>query len=72
MKSPANQDDSLLQKFIESARRDGDSKSIFGLLLFLEREIGSEAQRSSVPSAPPDSKKRFKPQGPTILRSYIE
>jgi hypothetical protein len=72
MKSPANQDDSLLQKLIESARRHGDSKSIFGLLLVLEREIGSDAECSSVPPASSESKNRFNPREPIILRSYIE
>jgi hypothetical protein len=72
MKSPANQDDSLLQKLIESARRHGDSKSIFGLLLALEREIGSDAECSSVPPGSSESKNRFNPREPIILRSYIE
>jgi hypothetical protein len=72
MNSPVNQDDSLLQKLIESARRHGDSKSIFGLLLLLEREIRSDAQRSSVPRASSDRKNLSNWQEPTISRRYIE
>ena len=72
MKSPTNQDDSLLQKLSESARRHGDSKSIFGLLLLLEREIRSDAQPTSVPLAPSDRKNLFTLQEPTIFKRYIE
>jgi hypothetical protein len=72
MKSPVDQDDSLLQKLIESAKRDGDSKSIFGLLLLIEREIRSDAQRSSVPLASSDRENLFSWQEPTIFRRYIE
>jgi hypothetical protein len=71
MKSSLNQDDSVLQKLIESARRDGDSKSIFGLLLLLEREIRSDARHGRAPLAPSESKKLFNSQEPTISR-YIE
>jgi hypothetical protein len=72
MKSSANQDDSSLQKLIESARRSGDSKSIFGLLLLLEREIRSDAQRRSVSLTPSDRKSLFEWQETTIFRRYIE
>jgi hypothetical protein len=72
MKPPTDQDESLLQKLVESAKRHDDSKSIFGLLLLLEREIRSEAQHSSVPLAAPDSKNLFNRQGLTIFRRYIE
>jgi hypothetical protein len=72
MKSPLNQDDSVLQKLIESARRDGDSKSIFGLLLLLEREIRSDGQPRGVPLTPSDRKSLFKWQEPAIFRRYIE
>jgi hypothetical protein len=72
MKPPVDKDDSLLQKLIESARRHGDSKSIFGLLLLLEREIGSDARRSSVPLEPSDRKNVFNWQEPPIFRRHIE
>jgi hypothetical protein len=72
MKSSANQDDSSLQKLIESARRSGDSKSIFGLLLLLEREIRSDAQRRSVSLTPSDRKSLFEWQETRIFRRYIE
>jgi hypothetical protein len=41
MKPPLRNDGPVLDELIKRARRFGDSKSIFGLLLFLEREIGS-------------------------------
>jgi hypothetical protein len=72
MKSSANQDDSSLKKFIESARRNGDSKSIFGLLLLLEREICSDAQHRSVSLTPSDRKSLFDWPETTIFRRYIE
>jgi len=62
----------LLQNFIERARRDGDSKSIFGLLLLLEREIRSDAQRGSVPLAPSHPKNLFNRPRLTLFRRYTE
>ena len=72
MKAPVTQNESLLQRLVESARRDGDSKSVFGFLLLLEREIGSDAKRRSVSRAPADKKSLFKWQETPIFRRYIE
>ena len=63
MKPPADQDESLLQKLVESAKRHDDSKSIFGLLLLLEREIRSEAQHRSVPLAAARQQEPFQSSG---------
>jgi hypothetical protein len=43
MKPPRN-DGPVLDELVKRARRFGDSKSIFALLLLLEREIGSETK----------------------------
>jgi hypothetical protein len=43
MRSSPEKENDLLHKFAERARRHGDSKSIFGLLLLIERELRSEA-----------------------------
>ena len=72
MKSPLSKDDMAVPELIESARDNGDSKSIFGVLLRLEREIRLEAQQSSSEVAMPEGKKRVKRRRPTIFRSYFE
>ena len=72
MKSPLSKNDMVLPKLIESARYNGDSKSIFGLLLLLEREFRSEAQHTSSEVVTPEGKKLVKRRGPTIFRSYVE
>ena len=72
MKPPTDQDESLLQKLVESAKRHDDSKSIFGLLLLLEREICSDAQHRSVSLTPSDRKSLFDWPETTIFRRYIE
>jgi hypothetical protein len=47
---PSNNDD-VIRKLVQKARRDGDSKSVFGLLLLIEREILAEAKGNSLPKA---------------------
>jgi hypothetical protein len=65
-------EDMVVPKLIESARYNGDRKSIFGLLLLLEQEIRSEAQHSSVEAAMPKGKKPVSRRGPAIFRRYVE
>jgi hypothetical protein len=72
MKQPLSNDELVYQKLIESAKYRGDSKSIFGLLLFLEREIRSEAKDNGSQAAMPDYKNPGNRQGSAIFRSYIE
>jgi hypothetical protein len=55
MKSRPCKDDALLHKLIQSARSNGDSKSVFGVLLLIERKIRSEEQRNTSQATPPES-----------------
>ena len=72
MKRPHFKDEPVLQELIESARHCGDSKSIFGLLLLLEREICSETQHSRSGVATPQGKKVANRRGTTVFKRYIE
>jgi hypothetical protein len=72
MKQPLSDDEPVYQKLIESARHRGDSKSIFGLLLFLERQIRSEAKDSRSQAAMRDYTNLGNRQGSAIFRSYSE
>jgi hypothetical protein len=62
----------LLHQLIEKARRDGDSKSIFGLLLLIERELRAESRGSRSPMAGPSDSGARERRSPTLFRSYIE
>jgi hypothetical protein len=53
MESPPCKDDAVLHKLIQSARSNGDSKSVFGFLLLVERKIRSEEQRNTSQATPP-------------------
>ena len=44
MKPPLRKDGPVLDELVKRARLFGDGKSIFALLLLLEREIGSETK----------------------------
>jgi hypothetical protein len=72
MKRPVSKNEPVAQEFIESAKRHGDSKSIFGLLLLLEREICFEARHSCSEVAPPEDKKLVNRQAGTVFRGYVE
>ena len=72
MKSPPSKADAVLHELAQSARSNGDSKSVFGLLLLIEREIRSEGQRKMSQVAPPDSKNLQNRRGSTIFRGYVE
>ena len=72
MKSLPSKDDAVLHELIQSARSNGDSKSVFGLLLLIEREIRSEGQRNTSQVLPPDSENLQNGRGPTIFRRYVE
>jgi hypothetical protein len=52
MKPPLPNDGLVFDELIERARPLRDSKSIFALLLLLEREIGSEAKNFNSQAAP--------------------
>jgi hypothetical protein len=71
MKRSLSKGEMVLPKLIESTKDNSDSKSIFGLLLLLEREIRLEAQHRSSDVAMPEGKKLVN-RGSTIFRSYIE
>jgi hypothetical protein len=66
---PDNGDDRI-PKLIQSARQKGDSKSVFGLLLLIERELRSEGDNSLLAQA--KENKRRDRSGPEIFRSYVE
>jgi hypothetical protein len=70
MKPPFRNDGLVFDELIERARPLRDSKSIFALLLLLEREIGSEAKNSK--SAPPEGNNLVNHPGDTILKRLIE
>jgi hypothetical protein len=54
MKPPIGNDGLVFDELTERARPLRDSKSIFALLLLLERQIGSEAKNSNSQAAPPE------------------
>ena len=68
---PGNEND-VLDKLIESVRSHGDSKSIFGLLLLIERELRAESLDSCSTLALPKGKRALDQRRHTIFRSYIE
>ena len=72
MKSRPCKDDALLHKLIQSARSNGDSKSVFGLLLLIERKIRSEEQRNTSQATPPESENLQNGLGHTIFKRYVE
>ena len=72
MESRPGKDDAVLHKLIQSARSNGDSKSVFGLLLLIERKIRSEEQRNTSQATPPESENLQNGLGPTIFRRYVE
>jgi hypothetical protein len=70
MKRPLRKDEPVAEELIESARQHADSKSIFGLLLLLERQIRSETKHSH--AATPDHNHVVKRQASALSRGYIE
>jgi hypothetical protein len=70
MKRPLRKDEPEVQEFIKSAKQHADSKSIFGLLLLLERQIRSETKHSD--AATFDHKNVVKRQASTLSRTYTE
>lgn len=72
MISRRSKDDAALNELIQSARSNGDSKSVFGLLLLIERGIRSEGQRSPPQVTPSDSENLRNGRGSTIFRRYVE
>ena len=72
MKSPPGNENDVLDKLIESVRSHGDSKSIFGPLLLIERELRAELLDSRSMVALPKDKRALGERRPTIFRSYIE
>jgi hypothetical protein len=72
MKPPLRNDGLVFDELIERARHLRDSKSIFALLLLLEREIGSEAKNSNSLAAPPEGNNLVNHPGDTIFKRLIE
>jgi hypothetical protein len=72
MKPPPGNENDVLDKLIDSARSHDDSKSIFGLLLLIERELRAEALDSRSTGAMPKDKRAPGQRRHTIFRSYIE
>ena len=72
MKSPQGNENDLLHRLVERARNQGDSKSIFGLLLLIERELRAESLDSRPPMDLPKDKQALHRRPLRILRSYIE
>ena len=70
MKRPLRKDEPVVQELIESTEHQADSKSIFGLLLLLERQIRSETKHSH--AATFDHKNVVKRQASTLSGSYTE
>ena len=70
--SPLGNENDVLHRLIERARSDGDSKSIFGLLLLIERELRAESLDSRTPMALPKDKRARDRRPRKIFRSYIE
>jgi hypothetical protein len=72
MKSlPRNEDDGI-RNISQSAAQQGDSKSVFGLLLLIERELRLEARGdSSLLAQAKDNLPRDR-RRPGIFRSYVE
>ena len=72
MKPPPGNENDVLDKLIESVRSHGDSKSIFGLLLLIERELRAESLDSHSTVALPKDKRAPSQRRYKIFRSYIE
>jgi hypothetical protein len=72
MKSlPRNEDDGI-RKLSQSAGQQGDSKSVFGLLLRIERELRLEARGDNSLLAQGKDNKPHDRRWPGIFRSYVE
>ena len=69
--APGNEND-VLDNLIESARSHDDSKSIFGLLLLIERELRAESLDSRSTGAMSKDQRTPGQRRHTIFRSYIE
>ena len=72
MKPPPGNENDVLDKLVDSVRSHGDSKSIFGLLLLIERELRAESLDSRSTGAMPKDKQAPGQRRHTIFRSYIE
>jgi hypothetical protein len=72
MKPPPGNENEVLDKLIESVRSHGDGKSIFGLLLLIERELRAESLDSRPPMTLSKDKQAPDRRPVRILRSYIE
>jgi hypothetical protein len=72
MKPPPGSENDLFDKLIESIRRHGDSKSIFRLLLLIERELQTGSRDSRSMAALPMDKRAPGQRPHSIFRSYIE
>jgi hypothetical protein len=72
MKPPPGNENEVLDKLSESVRSHGDSKSIFGLLLRIERELRAESLDNGSTVALPEGRWVHGPRRPTIFRTYIE
>jgi len=72
MKSPFRNDGLVFDELIDKARPLRDSKSIFALLLLLERELGSEAKNSNSQAAPPEGNNLVNHPGDTVFKRLIE
>jgi hypothetical protein len=72
MESQPSSNDDALQKLIQSARCHGDTKSVFGFLLLIERELLSEAKGHCLPMAQPEEKRAYNRQPCGLFSSYPE
>lgn len=68
---PSNNDDTR-RKLIQSGRCDGDSKSVFELLLRIERELLSKAKGDRLPLAKLGEKAAAIRPPRKLFRSYLE